>query len=265
MDYESKLARLEHLKEVVDQYNQIKFSSTIDSKQLHEEICRTYGEVADVFDEIVGRNQVVVPRSKSESSYYPNYFEAGYLSGRTIHSHQGKSELLKVIGKLNAMVSNGGSRPLVTGNLGSRVFIVHGHNDAILQSCARFIEKLGLSVTVLREQPNHGRTIIEKFIEYSDVGFAVILLTADDRGGRSNETYEEQKARARQNVIFELGFFIGKLGRERVCALYEEGVEIPSDYQGVAFVPIDIRQAWHFELVKEMKASGLPIDLNMVL
>jgi len=117
----------------------------------------------------------------------------------------------------------------------------------------------------LREQPNHGQTIIEKFIEYSDVGFTVVLLAADDRGGLLDQIYEEQKLRARQNVIFELGFFIGKLGRERVCALYEEGVEIPSDYQGVAFVPLDTKQAWRFELAKEMKISGLQVDLNMVL
>jgi predicted nucleotide-binding protein len=66
----------------------------------------------------------------------------------------------------------------------------------------------------------------------------VVLLTADDRGGPIDQAYEKQSARARQNMIFELGFFIGKLGRDRVCALYEEGVEVPSDYQGVVFYPV---------------------------
>jgi predicted nucleotide-binding protein len=66
-------------------------------------------------------------------------------------------------------------------------------------------------------------------------------------------------------VIFELGFFIGKLGRERVCALFETGVEIPSDYAGVVFVELDPRQSWRFEVAKEIRAAGLPVDLNDVI
>ena len=131
-----------------------------------------------------------------------------------------------------------------------------------MQSCARFIEKLGLPLTILREQPNQGRTIIEKFIDYADVGFAVVLLTGDDRGGPVDVPQERQELRARQNVIFELGFFLGKLGRDRVCALYEEGVEVPSDYAGVAFLPLNAGKAWRIELAREMKAAGLPVDLN---
>ena len=101
---------------------------------------------------------------------------------------------------------------------------------------ARFIEKLGLELIVLHEQPNKGRTIIEKFQDYSNVSYAVVLLTPDDRGGVASSKLEEQQPRARQNVIFELGYFIGKLSRKRVCALYIDGVEIPSDYSGVLFI-----------------------------
>jgi len=147
---------------------------------------------------------------------------------------------------------------------GGKVFIVHGQNDGVRESVARFVEKLGLVPTILREQPNQGKTIIEKFLEYSDVSFAIVLLTGDDRGGTHDEIYENQKIRARQNVIFELGFFIGKLGRENVCALYEEGVEIPSDYQGVLFVPMDKGETWKFQLAKEMRAAKLPIDMNLI-
>ena len=77
--------------------------------------------------------------------------------------------------------------------------------------------------------------------------------------------YDDQKKRARQNVILEMGFFLGKLGRNRVCALYEEGVEVPSDYHGVLFIPIDNSQDWKFLLAKEMKAVGLSIDLNKAI
>lgn len=84
-------------------------------------------------------------------------------------------------------------------------------------------------------------------------------------GGRKKLLYDKQKKRARQNVILELGFFLGKLGRKRVCALYEEGVEIPSDYDGVIFVPLDKNGAWHLSLAKELKAAGLSIDLNKAI
>ena len=147
---------------------------------------------------------------------------------------------------------------------GNRVFLVHGHDEAAKQSAARLIEGLGLPLIILHEQPNQGRTVIEKFVGYSDVAYAVVLFTADDRGGKHDDTYDEQRPRARQNVIFELGFFIGKLGRERVCALYQAGVDIPSDYNGVLFVELDEGGAWKTKLAQEMQALGLPVDLNNV-
>lgn len=261
MNYAYKLARLEHLKDLADKYIPVMYSGSEEKTQLHQEICETYGEVADVFDEIIGKQGIEVP-GRGVKSKYPNYFEAGFLSGCTIHTHQGETELLKVIGRVKTLLSVTQEASPAAAATGNRVFLVHGHNEAALQSCARFIEKLDLPLTVLREEPNQGRTIIEKFLDYSDAGFAVVLLTADDRGGPFNQPYDEQLPRARQNVIFELGFFIGKLGRDRVCALYEDGVEVPSDYQGVVFIPLDTRRAWRLELAKEMKAASLPVDLN---
>lgn len=153
-----------------------------------------------------------------------------------------------------------GKRPV---SPNGKVFLVHGHNESIRETVARFLEKLKLTPVILHEQPNKGRTIIEKFIDYSDVAFAVVLLTADDRGA-GNSTVNDQllSPRARQNVILELGFFLGKLGREQVCSLYEDGVEIPSDYQGVLFLKLDKDGAWRLRLAKELKEAGLPIDLN---
>ncbi len=143
-----------------------------------------------------------------------------------------------------------------------RVFLVHGHDEAALHAVARFLEQIGLVVIVLREQPNNGRTIIEKFEAYSDVGFAVVLLTPDDRGGASGAKPEHQQSRPRQNVILELGYFLGRLGRRRVCALYTEGVEIPSDYSGVLYIKLETGGAWKLDLAKEMKVAGLTMDLN---
>ncbi len=150
---------------------------------------------------------------------------------------------------------------LVPEAISTRVFLVHGHDETAIHETARFLERLRLDVIILREQPNSGRTIIEKFVDYSDVGYAVILLTGDDRGAVASGS-DDLQPRARQNVILELGFFLGKLGRQRVCALHQSGVEIPSDYSGVLFVPIDDAGAWRLSLARELKAVGLPIDMN---
>jgi len=149
--------------------------------------------------------------------------------------------------------------------LSNRVFIVHGHNETARESVARLIRQLGLDPVILHEQPNRGKTIIEKFMEYSDVGFSVVILTADDLGGKVGDPLDAYKLRARQNVILELGFFLGRIGRERVCALYEEGVEIPSDYDGVVFVPLDKSGGWRLLLGRELQAAGLDVDLNKII
>jgi predicted nucleotide-binding protein len=141
------------------------------------------------------------------------------------------------------------------------VFVVHGHDDGMKQEVARFLQKLALVPVILHEQANQGRTIIEKFEGHADVGFAVVLLTPDDRGGPIDGG-DPNQLRARQNVILELGYFIGALGRRNVCALYAQGVELPSDLSGVLYVPIDSGGAWRLQLAREIKASGIDIDLN---
>lgn len=157
------------------------------------------------------------------------------------------------------------SAPEPGGSGHRRVFLVHGHDEAALHVVARFLETLKQDVIVLRDQPNRGMTIIEKFEEYSDVAFAVVLLTPDDLGGPAGGDPGDQSPRARQNVLLELGYFLGRLSRQRVCALYSEGVEIPSDYTGVLYVLLDSGGGWRLQLAKELQAAGLPIDMNLAL
>ena len=147
------------------------------------------------------------------------------------------------------------------------VFIVHGHDEAMKQAVARTVEKLGFHAIVLHEKPNQGKTIIEKFTEYSDVGFAIVLLSPDDICLFKEDSIEKKRFRARQNVIFELGFFIGKLGRGRVISLYRQtgDFDLPSDYSGVLFVPFDEYYHWRLDLMRELKASGYKIDANKLL
>jgi predicted nucleotide-binding protein len=144
----------------------------------------------------------------------------------------------------------------------SRIFIVHGHEDAPREAVARFIEALGFQPIILHERPNEGRTVIEKVEAHGDVGFAVVLLTPDDEGCVKGGTPEP---RARQNVLLELGYFIGRLGRNRVCALKRGELEIPSDFGGVVYEPFDAAGAWKQKLGRELEAVGYEIDWNTVM
>lgn len=145
------------------------------------------------------------------------------------------------------------------------VFVIHGRDEAAKQKVARFLEKLDLTPVILHEQPNQGQTIIEKFEQHAQVGFAVALLTPDDGGALQGEA-EHIKPRARQNVVFELGYFLGRLGRKRVCALVKgEDLERPSDYAGVAYIPLDDYGGWERKLFKELKEAGFEIDANRIV
>lgn len=142
------------------------------------------------------------------------------------------------------------------------IFIVHGHDEAARQTVARFIERIGLEAIILSEQANQGRTVIEKIEAHGDVGFAVVLLTPDDVGGKGADSL---RPRARQNVLLELGYFIALLGRERVCTLAKGDLEIPTDFAGVVWEPLDHGGAWKTALARELKAAGYPVDWNKVM
>ena len=144
------------------------------------------------------------------------------------------------------------------------VFVIHGRNNEAKETVARFLTRLDLAPVILHEQPNQGRTIIEKFEQHAQVGFAVALLTPDDVGALHDNS-DDLKPRARQNVIFELGFFIGRLGRKGVCALTKGTVEIPSDYAGVVYIPLDDSEGWKMKLIKELKNVGFDVDANKAL
>jgi predicted nucleotide-binding protein len=151
--------------------------------------------------------------------------------------------------------------------LSKKVFVVHGHAGEPKEAVARFLGTLGLDAVILHEQANGGRTIIEKFEKNADdAGFAVVLLTPDDVGGKKQGLVASMlKPRARQNVVFELGYFIGKLGRSHVCALKLGDVEEPSDISGVVYVPYDGSGAWKTALGRELEEAGYEIDWNSVM
>ena len=146
--------------------------------------------------------------------------------------------------------------------LSRTIFIVHGHDEGAREAVARFLERLDFEPIILHEQASRGRTVIEKVEGHSDVGFAVVLLTPDDIGCAKGGT---PVPRARQNVVLELGYFVGKLGRNHVCALKCGEIEIPSDFEGVVYVPFDSSGAWKQSLGRELAAAKLEIDWNKVM
>ncbi len=147
----------------------------------------------------------------------------------------------------------------------NKVFLIHGRDEGTRETIARFLEQLKIEPVILTEQASQGRTIIEKFERHAQVvEYAIALLTPDDAGSLGGGT-AASRPRARQNVIFELGFFSGSLGRKRVIALAKGGVEIPSDYSGVVYIALDDSDGWKLKLITELKAAGFHVDANRAL
>ena len=145
------------------------------------------------------------------------------------------------------------------------VFIVHGHDEAAKEKVARFVERLGLSVVILHEQSSQGMTLIEKLEAYADkAGYAIALFTPDDVGYPLGQEVNQQ-ARARQNVVLEMGYFVGKLGRSKVCLLHKGVLELPSDVLGVVYAAMDETSGWQLTLARELKAAGYEINLSALV
>lgn len=141
------------------------------------------------------------------------------------------------------------------------IFIVHGHDETKKETVARLISNINLNPIILNEQASVGHTIIEKLERSSNVGAAIILLTGDDLGGSCPDGLRK---RARQNVILELGYFFGKIGRKRTITLYEEDIELPSDFHGINWILLDKNVSWKLTVVKELKAMGYNVSADNI-
>lgn len=170
-----------------------------------------------------------------------------------------KSQIQEAAPKSEALAPNTPKAPMDK----SKVFIVHGHDNAAKEAVARFIEKIGLEAIILHEQASSGNTIIEKIEANSNVGFGIVLYTPCDLGV-SQEKKDELKPRARQNVVFEHGYLIGKIGRKNVCALLKGDIETPNDISGVVYIKMEGEKEWKYKIADEMKACGYDIDLNKI-
>ncbi len=198
------------------------------------------------------------------SSFKKIRFDTVSLAGRAYEIQVCKDGLLAAASILNGYLreieDENAPLPSASNLSFESVFIVHGHDGELKEAVARIVEKQGIHAVILSEQVNCGKTIIEKFEEYSQVGGAICLFTADDLSKvKSSDTMQP---RARQNVVFETGYFMGKLGRENVVVLADNGIELPSDLSGVVYTST---KNWQFDLLKELKEMGYAIDLNKLL
>jgi len=146
-------------------------------------------------------------------------------------------------------------------NMSRKIFIVHGHDNELKQHVARILEKIDFEPIILHEQPDSGQTVIEKIERYADkVQYAIILMTPDDEG--KTKGMDELKTRARQNVVLEYGYFIGKYGRDRVTCLYKGIDELPSDMSGLIYTNVEDNEAWKYQMANNLKDAGYEVDMN---
>ena len=154
-----------------------------------------------------------------------------------------------------------------SGNLKRRVFVVSGADEAMKQAITAALTKLYLIPIVMCEEPSHGRKLMERYADYADVGFAVVLLSPDDFGYAKNAESTTRKLRPRQEVVFELGFLLGKLGRGNVLVFFKEclNFEVPTDFEGMKTVAFDQLDSWKLALIRELGNSGYSVDADRIL
>jgi predicted nucleotide-binding protein len=217
--------------------------------------------------QVIGLTLLLIERFAADPDYMAEFGHTYYYSGRMVMSGvnavTGQIIIPFVRDYKSYVASHGNAVPKLTILKNNKVFIVHGHDVGAREGVARFLEGIDLEPIILLDQPNGGQTIIEKFETHAaTVSFAVILLTPDDLAGVAGSPQAE---RARQNVVYELGYFAGKLGRGRVCLLRRGNVDMPSDLAGVIYTEFDLADGWKLKLVRELKAAGFNIDANKVM
>ena len=165
-------------------------------------------------------------------------------------------------------MSHSQSTILASGNLGRRIIVVSGADVEMKQALSGALTKLSLIPLVMREEPRQGKKIIENFSrDYADVGFAVVLLSPDDFAHAKNEAAIKRKLRPQQDVVFDLGFLLGKLGKGNVLVFFREcaNFEIPTDFEGIKVTAFDDRDSWKLALIRELSNCGFAVDGDRIL
>lgn len=232
-------------------------------------LLKWYDETCKVLDHVFvkgGSNYFYVSSGFEVSSNY--YSNGRHLRDMNIPRAAGiLRRLIKLIDEKHSSGINNNlekSPGLLLEPINNKVFVVHGHDESLREKVERLIEKIGLEPVVLNKKANEGKTILEKIEAHSGVDFAVVLFTPDDIGGAA-KLQKHDETRPRQNVLLELGYFWGKIGRNRVCLLNAIGSNISSDLSGLGYVSVDERGAWRIELIRELRRAGYSVDANEIL
>jgi len=155
-----------------------------------------------------------------------------------------------------------------SGNLGRRIFVVSGADDEMKHALTGALTRLSLIPVVLCEEPSQGKKIVENFSRvYTDVVFAVVLLSPDDFAYPKNEAATKRKLRPQQDVVLELGFLLGKLGKANVLVFFRESAnfEIPTDFEGIKVTAFDDRDSWKLALIRELTNCGYNVNPDRIL
>ena len=215
-------------------------------------------EISEEYEGIVGRSFSMRPTFAERISYVRRELDEQMRRMDSIRSRLGLFEEPAAVAVLLPAKMAGPKES------SRSVFIVHVHDGASKEAVARFLSQLDLNPIILHEQPNGGKTVIEKFEANADVSFAVVIMTPDDEANAVSAP-ETKERRARQNVVLELGYFIGRLSRKHVAALKETSVQVPSDISGVVYIDLDAGGAWKLSLAKEIKNAGINVDMNKAI
>lgn len=215
--------------------------------------CNTIDRIIEIVEDM--KNEASMKSIQTKVSSLVEKSEVQSKKALTLHRHNNNTQ---------TKISNLSEKPEVQNK---KVFIVHGHNNEMKEAVARFINKIGYKEFILHEQSNAGRTVIEKLEQIAkNAAFAIILLSPDDEGYLKSQGESFKKDRARQNVIFEHGYFMGLIGRNKVAALLKQSnnFEKPSDIDGVLYIDYDSKGYWRHEIANEMTAAGLKVDKNNI-
>lgn len=229
-----------------DTFNAELLSRAFDECQSPQSYLREYVRIGNP-DNLFGED--LAKEIKQQISDKVTYLESLIERIPIIPSNQPQENIREDVASKNSMTKD--------------IFIVHGHDSGLKNEVARFVSDLGYNPIILHEQPNSRKTIIEKIESNSNVCYAIVLYTPCDIGASKDRT--DFQPRARQNVVFEHGYLLCKVGRERVCALIKDEVEKPGDIDGIIYITYDSNNGWKNQIAKEFKNLGLTFNLDALL
>jgi predicted nucleotide-binding protein len=255
----------EKLKDLIEEGKQVRVIDRAKKQQLSNSGIADLSPVGSglpEFDTWVGNIKIFISRYLPDHPLKDDLFD-----------EMNKRKYSAILGKLEAIARDdeafesqseiSSATPIKNTVQNNKIFIVHGHDDLARKDTENLILRLGLEPIILNDQPNNGKTIIEKIEKYDDVGYAIILYTPCDVG-RKAKGAKKLNPRARQNVIFEHGYFVGILGRDHVAVLKKADIEKPSDIDGLGYISMDVSGHWKNKLIEELQEVGFNVSKDMI-